>query len=799
MQKKDPLATQIWKMYTRTKSQLPNQQRMENLTWRMMAMSLRRKEREQEKLASNDDPGSSTDSNARSSGNPPSSNDPMHLDDFVEPSSSVVSPAEHPSSPEHSSSNNATASAIPIRAPKEHHPPQQPGDFIPSSFPHPPQERRKETEFGYVQRRVRKTSVDERKTRKRPADSSPQVPPVMGLMIPHDPDPDTWMADYSLDPPLDYSLNDHVSAGAPMNFDAFNLHSDSAIGSTAAYQQNFAFSPTESPLVASGPFSHLYMPQTSMGSSLNSGDVYSPSTSGYQSTASTPQPGIDEQSSIETGTQRPMPNYASGRPSNLSASLQPRYSRTNNNDMGLGGHSAGGQSSYTIPSPGFSMARPYGDPYRASGSNDTAPRQPRRSNTAGSNQNVFSFGGDSDNEDDDGNAFPDRSMAGINDSQYVDDPTFDLNSGFQWDSYLPPGEPNSLPPNFHRKHVTIGDAEIVDHASEWARGGTLARTHGSAASVSEIRNRDQDSRKQKIPRTTSTPNTAQLLHQGTQNHPHTSPNSPPESGFSSAAPSRPESPSGSKNGDQGVTTCTNCFTQTTPLWRRNPEGQPLCNACGLFLKLHGVVRPLSLKTDVIKKRNRGAGNNMPVGVGSVRNSKKVSRKNSIHIPTTAPASAVSQNAGSSESPTLMPLSSTSGSTSSTAPISTGARSGVVPIAAAPPKPTPTSTSSSMGQTVRAPAQVAPKRQRRYDKVPSGSLPNAQSTQQSQNTEARETISRGDDSGRALAQPMNRPKATPRAPTSMMQRPAAANPANHSLAAGSTHSSSQEWEWLTMSL
>lgn len=47
MQKKDPLATQIWKLYSKTKTQLPNQERMENLTWRMMAMSLKRKKREQ--------------------------------------------------------------------------------------------------------------------------------------------------------------------------------------------------------------------------------------------------------------------------------------------------------------------------------------------------------------------------------------------------------------------------------------------------------------------------------------------------------------------------------------------------------------------------------------------------------------------------------------------------------------------------------------------------------------------------------------------------------------------------------
>ena len=40
MQKNDPLALQIWKFYAKTKQALPQQERMENMTWRMMHVKL---------------------------------------------------------------------------------------------------------------------------------------------------------------------------------------------------------------------------------------------------------------------------------------------------------------------------------------------------------------------------------------------------------------------------------------------------------------------------------------------------------------------------------------------------------------------------------------------------------------------------------------------------------------------------------------------------------------------------------------------------------------------------------------
>lgn len=50
--------------------------------------------------------------------------------------------------------------------------------------------------------------------------------------------------------------------------------------------------------------------------------------------------------------------------------------------------------------------------------------------------------------------------------------------------------------------------------------------------------------------------------------------------------------------------CSNCRTTVTTLWRRSPDGSPVCNACGLYQKLHGVARPPTMKKDSIQTRKR---------------------------------------------------------------------------------------------------------------------------------------------------------------------------------------------------
>lgn len=59
-------------------------------------------------------------------------------------------------------------------------------------------------------------------------------------------------------------------------------------------------------------------------------------------------------------------------------------------------------------------------------------------------------------------------------------------------------------------------------------------------------------------------------------------------------------------GENVMVACQNCHTTTTPLWRRDNNGHTICNACGLYYKLHGIHRPVEMKKSFIKRRKRVA-------------------------------------------------------------------------------------------------------------------------------------------------------------------------------------------------
>ncbi|KAI6176069.1 GATA-type domain-containing protein [Aphelenchoides bicaudatus] len=55
--------------------------------------------------------------------------------------------------------------------------------------------------------------------------------------------------------------------------------------------------------------------------------------------------------------------------------------------------------------------------------------------------------------------------------------------------------------------------------------------------------------------------------------------------------------------------CTNCHTTKTTAWRRDAEGRLVCNACGLYFRLHRTNRPVHMRKDVIQQRFRRKNNN----------------------------------------------------------------------------------------------------------------------------------------------------------------------------------------------
>lgn len=606
--------------------------------------------------------------------------------------------------------------------------------------------------------------------RKRRAEFSPQVPPTNNV---------TEAPDYSLDMPIsNYQQHPLAQGQLALSLDTYNMTDDPILNSAGPYTQNFAFTPGASPLVTHGPFSSHFN-QQSLASSLNSAaDYYSPPHSSYPSTVSTPQPMQDNEQPYYFGDlgldlrhQRGIP-VVPRRQDAMMPDMSGNFNFSHHSNDHLYG-SLTGQSMGSYP-----LQQQHIEPHRVL--DPSFGRRVSPGFSMGGQDNMFHFGADSDNEDDDNQLL----MQNYNDT-LGGDPTLDLGSGLQWDPSMTDLQNlQKMPPQ--PKQVRIGGAELMGTSSDWTNNSLL--TQGSSMSVGDMQRGDHF-RRGKVPRIASTP----ALHQQGPS----SVSSPAPSGFSSRAPSRPGSPGPKGQDANGApTTCTNCYTQTTPLWRRNPEGHPLCNACGLFLKLHGVVRPLSLKTDVIKKRNRGSGNTVNIGGTSTRSLKKPSRKNSIQ-PTlaTTPNSTNALSDNNSHSPGSVHGSAGSGSavttpTSISAGNTTGGKPGVVPIAAAPPKqPIQPATST---RTVA----ITPKRQRRQSRVSTNNLPaiaanNSQGDQEMQDADATPRISQA---------PTTRPRTNSSLTATTTMTSLMQGGGNLQMNKTSTLSpNSQEWEWLTMSL
>ncbi|TDZ21105.1 Nitrogen regulatory protein areA [Colletotrichum orbiculare MAFF 240422] len=865
LQKEDPLATQVWKFFSKTKQLLPNQQRMENLTWRMMALNLRKKQLDEEKArlarsapappalaaaptpipAFSSNPPSGIAQLRKSSQQNVNHPEPMNLDDFIF-SDNLATPVTNPPLPstqnqnqnqrhndERTQTQSSFTSAIPIKSRKDSLAQQH---FVPQSVPFPPHHQKTQDEFNYITRHHRKTSIDERRTRKRPANFSPQVPAVNSTTTTtNDLDADSELHEYSLDNANQANMSQNPqTTGIPYPLDTYNIEGEPIITSAGPFQQNFSFSPSTSPMIPHGPFSNVYNGSSVQPSSLNPSDFYSPPGSAYHSTVSTPHPMPDNENfyfgAMDMRGQRSQPFRQGPQNMGNQMSQQFMYNSSNGNPMFPA-------SAPTESVAGFNTApSPFGHVDPTQVFQDHAVRSPGISMP---NEGMFSFGADSDDEE--GGAFADRIVLP---QDFSPGPVDDASS-LGWDPSLP-GQYSTqaarYPGGPPRKQVTIGGAttDYVDN-NDW-EGGSLPR------SQSQSFRQGSDRRGSKVPRTASTP----AGHLGRNGNPfdrlaQSSPNSPPDnngtaSGFSSVAPSRPSSPPGSKHGSttnlqaaagsQGEssapTTCTNCFTQTTPLWRRNPEGQPLCNACGLFLKLHGVVRPLSLKTDVIKKRNRGSGASLPVGGTSTRSKKNAanasgpgSRKNSTlaissvpanHV-TTPPAAVRAGSANEAESPASGAASG--GNTAGSTPTSYGTGSstgaaaggkGVVPIAAAPPKNTPGPGAASLPRNVGNSSSGSSKRQRRLSKSAgsenlgsmevdspensTGSNEAAKSLGSTGFTSIPTTGSLGLASGLGMNQ-------RPMMGSGMMGMPSGQN--GQMMTPGGSATGPQEWEWLTMSL
>ncbi|KAK0398292.1 hypothetical protein QR680_002516 [Steinernema hermaphroditum] len=59
-----------------------------------------------------------------------------------------------------------------------------------------------------------------------------------------------------------------------------------------------------------------------------------------------------------------------------------------------------------------------------------------------------------------------------------------------------------------------------------------------------------------------------------------------------------------KSSTSSESRCSNCMTTKTTAWRRDSNGKLVCNACGLYFRLHRTNRPVHMRKDFIQQRFR---------------------------------------------------------------------------------------------------------------------------------------------------------------------------------------------------
>ncbi|OAQ57554.1 nitrogen regulatory protein areA [Pochonia chlamydosporia 170] len=742
LQYDDPLAAaQVWNFFTKARPQLQNRQRLENLTWRMMALSMRKKKQGGEARQLKDYQSSGiarlrkTSETKINAGNNAHAMNLGHdiFSENIASASSLMSPLPASKLDDVCPAGDQSASGIPIKPRKD----SAANHFVSQSDPL--HQRSGNEEFNHVQRHNHKTRIDEGRNRKRPVNLSPQVLAVNGSTSSgfSNLEVDSELQGYSLDTTSSVTMQQLSQGGDyPVRF-ALDTFTD--VNPAAQFRQKFSFFLSNSPMIPHGLLSNMYNTGSLVpNSSLNNADLNSPPGSAYQPTVSTPMAigdgdGLysDSQDNRKQRPQSMRQQTTQNMSNNLGHNEQFMYTGSNTGSQMYSaiGTESGSKSTFSTALSSLSHVNP--SQVFQTDSQIASPAVFRRPD------DMFSFGGDSDDEDGGNNMQAGNLQMHSDFLSFVDD---EAPTG--WNASLPGqfSPQTTRFPGGPRKQVMIGrtTTDYVDNSGDWESPG-LGRSLSFKAS--------NDKRQQKLPRTASTTSHMAAKHDGFEQIAQSLPTPRTDvpgitSEFSSVAPNRPLSPPSSKCGsstnlqaaggnqnDGSAPECTNCFTQATPLWRRNPDGQPLCNACGLFLKLHGVVRPLSLKTDVIRKRNRGS---MPDGSGGRARSRKnhtgsaASPKSStLSIATVAAGSKnANSNMNSANSRTSLPATRTMlpkycesrvATSTSAGPNTTGSTpnshygnkgadaaaagdNGVVPIAVAPPMATPGPGASSASRS-----------------------------------------------------------------------------------------------------